>query len=220
MQPLILVGSSGHARVIADIVKCGKQYRIVGLVDDYRRVGESEGCYEILGRVDDIEAIGLRVNAQSCVIAIGDNWNRARMVDKILKMAPGFSYASVFHPGSVVAKSATLGEGTVVMPGAVIGPGCKIGRHCIINTGASADHDCVLGDYSSLAPGAVLGGGVLVGDYAAVSIGSTVIQRIAIGANTVVGAGAVVTRDLPEKVLAYGVPAKVIRSRSEGEKYL
>lgn len=219
MEPLILVGSSGHARVIADMIERGNQYHVVGLVDDYRSVGESVAGHKVLGPVADIDDIRLKTNARLCVVAIGDNWNRARMAETILRR-PGLSFATVVHPSSVVAKSATLGEGTVVMPGAVIGPACIIGRQCIINTGASADHDCVLGDYSSLAPGSVLGGAVVVGDYTAVSIGATVIQRVVIGASTVVGAGAVVTRDLPGNVIAYGVPAKVIRLRSEGEKYL
>ena len=46
------------------------------------------------------------------------------------------------------------------------------------------------------------------------------IHQVAIGAHTVVGAGALVLGDVPDHVVAYGVPATVIRSRDEGEPYL
>lgn len=45
-----------------------------------------------------------------------------------------------------------------------------------------------------------------------------VCDRVKIGANVIVGAGAVVTKDLPDAVVAVGVPARVIRTRGVGQK--
>lgn len=61
-------------------------------------------------------------------------------------------------------------------------------------------------------------------DSAAVSIGdnvwigskATIVKGVAIGANTVVGAHAVVTGDLPADCVAVGIPARVLRYRTEG----
>jgi acetyltransferase-like isoleucine patch superfamily enzyme len=78
----------------------------------------------------------------------------------------------------------------------------------------------VLGDFSSLAPGAVTGGLVIVGECSAIGVGAAISDRISIGSNSVVGTGAVVVRDIPDFVVAYGNPARAMRSRSEGEKYL
>jgi maltose O-acetyltransferase len=50
------------------------------------------------------------------------------------------------------------------------------------------------------------------------SAGVIVCPGVAIGDDTVVGAGAVVTRDLPAGVVAMGVPARVIREISEGDR--
>jgi acetyltransferase-like isoleucine patch superfamily enzyme len=44
-----------------------------------------------------------------------------------------------------------------------------------------------------------------------VNIGATVIDRIHIGDNSVVGASALVTRDLPDNVVAFGTPANIVR---------
>jgi virginiamycin A acetyltransferase len=46
-------------------------------------------------------------------------------------------------------------------------------------------------------------------------IGSGAIVMADVGRNTIVGAGAVVTKPLPDEVIAVGVPARVIRSRRE-----
>jgi acetyltransferase-like isoleucine patch superfamily enzyme len=46
------------------------------------------------------------------------------------------------------------------------------------------------------------------------------MDRVEIGENTVVGSGSLVVRSLPNNVLAYGSPAKIIRERKEGEKFL
>jgi acetyltransferase-like isoleucine patch superfamily enzyme len=42
-----------------------------------------------------------------------------------------------------------------------------------------------------------------------------VIDGIQIGARAIIGAGAVVVRDIPNGVVAYGTPARVIRKIDE-----
>jgi acetyltransferase-like isoleucine patch superfamily enzyme len=44
-------------------------------------------------------------------------------------------------------------------------------------------------------------------------IGSAAIVMADVGANTVIGAGSIVTKPLPEAVIAAGSPAKIVRSR-------
>ena len=44
----------------------------------------------------------------------------------------------------------------------------------------------------------------------------TVVKGVSIGDNAIVGANAVVTRDIPPNAIAVGVPARVIRSRTDG----
>ena len=49
MKNIAIVGSSGHARVIIDIVQQEKKFNIVGLLDRFRNVGEHVLGYPILG---------------------------------------------------------------------------------------------------------------------------------------------------------------------------
>ena len=93
----------------------------------------------------------------------------------------------------------------------VINPRARIGENVIVNTAASIDHDCVIEDGAHLCPGTHLAGGVNIGRGAWIGIGAVVSDHLQIGANSIIGAGAVVTHDIPNNVVAYGVPAKVIR---------
>jgi sugar O-acyltransferase (sialic acid O-acetyltransferase NeuD family) len=217
---IVIVGSSGHAKVVAEIVEREAKCTIAGLIDSFRPAGESAFGYRILGSEQTLGALIASDGIAGAVIAIGDNWQRARMARSIAQVAPGLAFVSTVHPSAAIARDASLGAGSVVMPGAVINPGTRLGEHCIVNTGATVDHDCNLADFASLAPGAVLGGSVTLGECAAVMLGAHVVHGHRIGAHAVVGAGALVLEDIAAHAVAYGVPARVVRRRAEGETYL
>jgi acetyltransferase-like isoleucine patch superfamily enzyme len=106
------------------------------------------------------------------------------------------------------------------MPGSVVGPKTDIGQFCILNTRSSIDHHGVMADCSSLAPGVTAGGGVRVGLRSAISIGAIVKHDVIIGNDCVVGAGSYVHANLPDSCVAYGTPARIVRSRNRGDRYL
>jgi acetyltransferase-like isoleucine patch superfamily enzyme len=53
-----------------------------------------------------------------------------------------------------------------------------------------------------------------------VGIGAVVRHGVRIGEWSVIGAGAVVLEDVPELVVAWGVPSRVVRARKRGDRYL
>ena len=75
-------------------------------------------------------------------------------------------------------------------------------------------------DFSSLAPNATIGGNVKIGKFSAISLGANIMHNIEIGEHSVVGAGSLVNENINDLSVCYGVPAKFIRSRKIGEKYL
>src|SRR5262249_19298581 len=81
-----------------------------------------------------------------------------------------------------------------------------------INTSASVDHECTIGNAAHVGPGVRLAGRVCVGDGAWIDIGATVLNEIRIGAGAVIGAGSLVTKDVPDGMVAYGVPARLVHS--------
>jgi len=219
-ENIIVVGSSGHARVVIDIVEREGRCRIVGLLDASRAAGERTLGYEVLGRETDLALLASRHAIAGVIVAIGDNAVRASSVARLEALCPGLSFSRAVHPGARIARDVSIGDGTVVMAGASVNPCCRIGRHCILNTNCSLDHDSVMEDFASLAPGVSTGGNCHIGAHSAVGIGATLIQGIQVGPHTVIGAGAIVLKSVPAFKVAYGSPARVIRDRAAGDRYL
>jgi sugar O-acyltransferase (sialic acid O-acetyltransferase NeuD family) len=144
------------------------------------------------------------------IVAIGNN--KARLKITFEYEAKGIKFATIIHPKATVSDSAIIGAGTVVFANAIINPSAKIGKACIINTGAIIEHDCVLGNAVHISPNAAMGGTVCIGEQTWVCVGSSIANNIKIGDNCVIGAGSVVIKDVPNNVLAAGVPSKIMKN--------
>jgi UDP-N-acetylbacillosamine N-acetyltransferase len=210
-KKLVLIGASGHALVVADIIRQQGDYEIVGFLDDVNldRHG-SEFCgAKILGGFDRLSVLR-KDGVQDCLIAIGHCPARLRLSKRVNDQ--GFRLGVAVHPQAIVAPDVSIGDGSVICAGAVINPGVRIGENVIVNTSASVDHECIISDGVHVGPGVHLGGRVQVGQGAWLGIGSIVKDRVDIGAGSILGAGAVLLKNLPASMMAYGIPANVIRN--------
>jgi len=196
MNKLIVLGASGHGKVIADIaVNVG--YTDIVFLDDDINIKECSG-FPVVGKTSLAKSM-----AGDKIIAIG-NASVRKSIHRDIKLI------SLIHPNAVIGRNVEIGEGSVVMAGAVVNPDTKIGKGCIINTASSVDHDCVVGNYSHIAVGAHLCGTVDVGDCCWIGAGAVVSNNITIESCVTIGAGAVVIRDVPAKCTVVGNPAKPI----------
>ncbi|MGH8582041.1 MAG: acetyltransferase [Gammaproteobacteria bacterium] len=220
MDNIVIIGSSGHAKVIIDIVEHEGRYNIAGLLDRYRKAGEQTLGYQVLGQEEDLPELATSRTLRGAIVAIGDNFIRSKVAARVRDVCPDLPFVSAIHPKASIGRDASVGEGTVIMAGVTVNPCCAIGRFCILNTSASLDHDSVMEDFSSLAPRVTTGGNCRIGAYSAVGIGAVLIHDICIGEHTVIGAGAIVLKNLESFSVAYGSPAKAIRERQPGDKYL
>ena len=220
MDNIILIGAAGHANGIIDIIEKEGKYNIAGFIDKKENIKDSFSGYPILVEDIAVEEISQKYDVTGGIIAIGDNWLRSQVSKKIHEIYPKFIFVTTVHPSASLGRNVSLGEGTVIMQNAVVGSNTKIGKHCFVSANASIDHDCLADDYSSLAPGVTVGGHVSIGTFTAIGLGANVIHDIKIGAHTIIGAGSMVNKDITDHKMAYGVPAKEIRDREDGEKYL
>ena len=208
---LIIWGAGGHAKVVADIVRLQNQYEIVGFLDDTNpdRWNRPFCNGKILGGQNELAA-AKAAGVSHIVIAIGDC--AARMKLAKIAVSGGFELANAIHPQTIIASDVSIGCGSVVVAGAIINPAATVGKHAIINTSATIDHDCIIEDGVHISPGANLGGGVHVQSGAWIAIGAKILPGIIIGKGSIIGAGSVVTKNIPDNVIAYGVPARIVRS--------
>lgn len=127
------------------------------------------------------------------------------------KLANTFESFNFIHHKANLSESVILGEGVQILMNATVSSRAVLGDCSIVNTSASVDHECVLGAGVHIGPGAVLAGEVHVGAYSFIGAGAVVLPRIKVGSGSVVGAGAVVTKDVPDNVIVYGSPARVMK---------
>ena len=191
-ESIVLIGGSGHARVIIDCVRASGG-EVFGILDDGLAAGTEVLGVRVLGKTADFE----QYIDHPFLIAIGNNAIRKRIAEKL-----SVRWASVVHPTSVVSPHAVIGEGTVLMPRAVVNAGATVGCPCIINTGAIVEHS---------SPNAALGGTVSVGAGTHIGIGACVRNNISICGSCTVGAGAAVVKNITEPGTYVGVPAGRIK---------
>ena len=210
-KQVLIYGSGGHGRVILDILQNMTGVSVAGFIDDNAcSEGEQAEGVRVLGTSADLPRLrsaGIRY----IVIAVGDNYIRARLFDHIIHEE--FEPFNAIHPRTIISNDVVLGRGVVVMPGAVINTGTKIGDNACINTSASIDHDNRIGHHTHVYPGAILTGGVSVGDFSYIGTNATINPYLSVGEHVMIGSGAVVTSDIADCVTAVGIPARIIKRK-------
>lgn len=205
MNKLIIVGAGGHARSVMDIALQDADYEIVGCVDPLP--GDVLGK-PVVGNDTDLTTFFAR-GIRHIFIAIGNNSLRHSLFNQAISI--GFEPVNIISRHAVISPRAHLGKGICIMAGAVVNVNTTIGDNSIINTRCSIDHDCEIGKSSHIAPGVTLSGRVKSGEGVHIGTGASVIDGITLGDWAYIGGGALVVKDIPPRVLAYGVPARVIR---------
>lgn len=198
LNRLVIIGASGHGKVIADIaVKCG--YQDIVFLDDNEKVKECAG-FPVIGKVSDAVTMN-----DDKIVAIGNAGIREKIKNQLSNLV------TLIHPNAVVSRRVEIGEGTVIMAGAVINSDVIIGKGCIINTGASVDHDCKIEDFVHVSVGAHVAGTASIGRNTWVGAGATVSNNVSICDHCMIGAGAVVVNDIVNSGTYIGVPVRKIK---------
>jgi acetyltransferase-like isoleucine patch superfamily enzyme len=132
----------------------------------------------------------------------------------------------------------SLGQRCLVLPGAMLlpyggfirlGDDCSVNPYCVLygQGGLTIGNGVRIAAQTVIIPSnhvidkpetpiyqlGITREGITIGDFVWIGCGVQILDGVTIGKNSIVAAGAVVTKDIPENVIAGGVPAKVIRSR-------
>ncbi|WP_226536279.1 acetyltransferase [Fictibacillus halophilus] len=199
---LLIIGASGHGKVIADIALKMNKWKSISFLDDDLSIKSSMGL-EIIGTSDDISS---HIDDYEIIVGIGNNATR-KSIHEMLE-AVGASIPFLIHPHAVVGDQVEIGVGTVVMAGVVINCCTNIGKGCIVNTGSTIDHDNKIEDFVHISPGVHLAGTVNIGQSSWLGIGSIVSNNTIITSGCKIGAGSVVIKDVTEPGVYVGVPVR------------
>lgn len=208
MNKIGVIGGGGHAKVIIDIIKKnGYKNDEIFILDDNLQLGTKVLDVEVKGKVIDCLKFPKETKF---IIAIGNNKIREKIASEYK-----LNYTSFIHPKSIIGEDVKIGKGCVVMAGVVINSGSIISNHAIVNTSVSIDHDSKLEDFVHLSPGVHMGGTVRIGKRSWVGVGSSVKNNITIGEDVTIGVGSVVVKDIKEKGVYVGCPAKKLNKCME-----
>ncbi len=203
---LLIIGASGHGKVVADIALKMNKWQSISFLDDDRSIKTSMGL-EVMGTSDDVLT---HIDEYEIFVGIGHNTTRQKIQEKLERV--GASIPVLIHPTAVIGEYVETGIGTAIMAGAVINCCISIGKGCIVNTSSTIDHDNIIEDFVHISPGVHLAGTVKVGRGSWLGIGSIVSNNVNITSGCKIGAGALVMKDIKESGTYVGVPVKRLTS--------
>lgn len=200
IDEIIILGASGHAKVVASTAKSAGYSVAAFYCDNDELIGSSL----LDAPVKDIRDLESN-NDKNAIIAIGDNAMRKKISQEC-----DFNWITLRHSFSWVDPTAQIGVGTVICAGSIIQPDAKLGDHIIINTKSSIDHDTIVGDFCHVSVAHLAGGGV-ADEGSFMALHSVVLPNIRLGEWSTLGAGGVANKDIPPFSIAVGAPAKVMK---------
>ncbi len=209
-KTMLLIGGGGHAKSIIDSMKSSYDFKIIGILDNGLKLGDSVDNIPVIGQDSDAERYyseGIK-NAFMGIGSVGDPKVRITIYSRLSQL--GYQFPNVIDQSAVLAKNIQLGNGNYIGKGAIIGSEARIGHNCIINTGAIIEHECEICDFVHIASGATLCGQVKIGTKTHIGANATIIQNITVGSRCLIGAGSVVLRSISDNIKAYGNPCKEV----------
>jgi sugar O-acyltransferase (sialic acid O-acetyltransferase NeuD family) len=202
-KPVAIVGYSGHAYVIIDILLSAG--RLVTAYCDQEEKEFNPYHLAYLGKESEVINKLKKFDFFACV---GHNGIREKIHNNLSQFLG--NPINAIHPSAVISSSVKMGDGIMIAANATLNPLVELGRGVICNTSSSIDHECIIGDFTHIAPGVVLCGNVKVGRNTFIGANSVIRQGITIGNNVTIGAGTVVVKDVPDGVTVIGNPAKIL----------
>ena len=214
MDKVILVGAGQHCNVVLYNMREQGKYEPVCIAEiDRSKSGTTVSGVPVVpfenfskAAMDEIEN---KFKTNLFFISFGAMKWRKRVYDFLT--ANGWEAVTIIHPDAVVSPLARIGKGVLIECGCLVTPSPVIGDNVVVNTGSQVNHDNIVEDHVYIASGVVLSGGVRICENTLLDDGVIVTLGRKVGANCIIGAGAVVTRDIPDGVVAYGNPCRVIR---------
>lgn len=141
-----------------------------------------------------------------------------------------FDFVNLY--GCSIGDNSKVGAFVEIQKNATIGKNCKISSHTFICEGVTIEDDVFVGHNVSFIndkyPRATASGQLQTeADWsveptrikrgASIGTSCTILSNVTIGRNSIIGAGSVVTRDVPDNVVAAGNPCRVLRALDAAE---
>lgn len=206
-EQIILIGGGGHCKSCIDVIEAEGKFRISGIVDLKKKIGQKVLGYKIIASDEDIPELGKKF--KYFFITIGQTKSPLLRIKEFnLLKSLKVILPVIISPSAYVSKQINVGEGTIIMHRAVVNVDTTIGNNCIINTGAIIEHDTTVGSHCHISTGTIINGGCYIGEKSFIGSNTVIVNNVHIANGTIIGAGAVVVKSIEKKDTYAGNPAK------------
>jgi sugar O-acyltransferase (sialic acid O-acetyltransferase NeuD family) len=144
------------------------------------------------------------------IVAIADPQKREKIVNRLPKFTQFFTF---IHPTAIISQNfdVVVGEGSFIGANSIITTNVTIGDHAILNRANHIGHDCTIGNYLSMMPGSIISGNVNIGNNVYLGTNASVKEKLSINDNITIGLNSGVVKNIIDKGVYAGIPAKKIK---------
>ena len=215
MEKVIIIGGKSSATLIADYIydaqyKHGMPIEFIGFAYDEEPIGTDINGFPVLSRVADVYKKYKDDKEVKFIFQLYDIQSMQKTID--LKDSLGIPlerYCTFIHPSCMIARSASIGIGTVILAHSVVNPKAKVGQFNSFMSGVTIGHDAVVGNYNLVATQAIVAN-IVMGDRNFIGINTTTNNKITIGDDCMIGMASNVVKDIPSGTKCFGNPTKVV----------
>ena len=206
----VIIGAGTYGEVyLAYLQEAGVD--IVGFLDDNKDLhGSLVKGVRVLGGTDLLSSLRDTYQVEAVYCPIGNNKLRVRFLSLANQL--GYQTPNYIHPSAIISPSVVIGKGVYVLLNTSIMPYVTIQDYVMISMNVNIAHHSVLEEGTFISTGVNFGASIVAHKYSYVGISATIMTGIKnLGEDCLVGAGAVIIKDVPDKAVVAGVPAKVLR---------
>lgn len=206
----VIIGAGTYGEVyLAYLQEAGID--IVGFLDDDKKYERQQvGGVPVLGPVRLLETLKESDDVRAVYCPLGNNKLRVKFLMYAREL--GYEIPNYIHSSVIISPNVTIGKGVYILLGTTIMPHTVIKDYVMISMGVRLAHHNVLEEGVFLSTGCNFGASIHANNYAYCGISSTIMTGVReLGEDCLIGAGAVVIKDVPDKAVVAGVPAKVLK---------
>lgn len=212
---MVIAGAGGHSLEMLDIlISQGYNESNIFFFDDTKDAPQLiHRTFKVINAAAELKAI-FNINPFFC-LGVGNPEVRKLLKDKLT-----YSNGKLvgIKAANAIVSSYAGNSSFDAMSFSFVSNSVRLGEGVLINTGAKIHHNVIIGDFTEISPSANVLGNVQIGDYCSIGSNATILPRVKVGNNVIIGAGAVVREDLPDNVMAVGVPAIIKRINDKRKK--